>query len=59
MIIKPGDLILIKGEEDARETLQLLSDKGIGAVVTDTTYKYIRITSVPDDPEGAGNGNRN
>lgn len=58
MIIKPGDLILLKGEEDARETLQLLSDKGIGAVVTDTTYKYIRITSVPDDPEGADNGNR-
>lgn len=56
MALKPGDLITISGKEDARRTLQQLGDKGLGAVVTDTSYRYIRITSVPDDPEGGNHG---
>ena len=52
--MKPGDLILINGEDDARKTLQLLSSKNVGAVVTDPSYKYIRITSVPE--EGGSHG---
>ncbi len=56
MTLKPGDLITINGKEDARRTLQLLGNNGLGAVVTDMSYRYIRITSVPDDPEGGNHG---
>ena len=52
MIFKKGDLIRIEGKEDAVRVLRQLNESGIGAVVTDTAYKYIRITLVSDDPEG-------
>ena len=46
--MRPGELIRINGEDDARKMLKELSKQGIGAVVCTVNYKWILITSVPD-----------
>lgn len=48
-MLKVGDFIKCRDENDCKETLFELSLAGFGGVVTDVNYTYIRITSVPDD----------
>ena len=46
--MKPGDIIQCANKTDCLDTLIKLSKAGYGAVVMDVSYKYIRITSVPE-----------
>ena len=47
-MLKVGDFIKCRGEEECKETLFNLSCNGYGGVVTDVDFTYIRITSVPE-----------
>ena len=46
--MKPGYIIQCANKTDCLDTLIKLGKAGYGAVVTDVSYKYIRITSVPE-----------
>lgn len=46
-MLKVGDFIKCRSEEDCKERLFELSLAGYGGVVANVDYTYIRITSVP------------
>lgn len=48
-MLKVGDFIKCRSEEDCKERLFELSLAGYGGVVANVDCTYIRITSVPDD----------
>ncbi len=48
-MLKVGDFIKCRDKKDCKETLFELSLAGVGGVVTNVDYTYIRITSVPND----------
>jgi len=43
------DLIQCADIDDCKKTLADLSKAGYGAVVTDVSFRWIRITSLPDE----------